>query len=225
MAVNVNVKVHLKQIKNSSTRLETYERSVSHWAMNSSLPVIVVETTGADLSSLKACVGAERIKSFEFLSIKARHTHDIGSAEASAVSDALKISQLLKGRTDLSGGRRTQDIVFKITGRYAVHNFENTVTQACLSDSQKRWPSVVLIDPGFQAHDRQETTVIGFNQDYQETLLGWADKGEKCFECHATKLRDALRLIPVHKHDYCILPHLNITRVQEGSTKKWRDHL
>lgn len=62
-----------------------------------------------------------------------------GSAEASAVMDAIAESTLLKRR-------KPMDLVFMITGRYCVLDFEKIVTQTCLSEVLARSSSVFLVD-------------------------------------------------------------------------------
>jgi hypothetical protein len=128
MAININIAIDIPgapQQRNHLERRSLYERSVSFWSENSSLPIVVVETTNASLNSLRERVSSSRNESFEFLSIPPRNNHDIGAAEASAVQDALRTSILLKGRSN-------SDLVLKITGRYCVHNLAEIITETCL---------------------------------------------------------------------------------------------
>jgi hypothetical protein len=194
-----------------------YERSVRFWATNSSLPVTVVENSGADLASLRRLVPKERRASFEFISVKPRHDHDIGSMEVSAVLDALNASTLLKNR-------RAVDLVFKITGRYQVLDFYSRLSDACLTNLSSL-PGLVVNRPDYYP-SRQETTLIGFNSYTQSALLDWAEDGSKCcFEDQTGSLVMAINKVYPDRGFVCTLPKMPIVPVQEGSTSIWRDHV
>ena len=99
MTINVHIHVNYTpagQQRNQSDRRRMYEDVVAFYAHNSSLRVVVVENSGANLSSIDARVPASRRGEFEFLSIPARNKHDVGSLEASAVLDALVASVMLR---------------------------------------------------------------------------------------------------------------------------------
>lgn len=83
MAINVKIKLYIKnnpQQRNPRDRRRTYERAVAFWVANSTLPIVAVETSGADLESLRRLVFPERAINFEFLSLPARNLHDIGAS-------------------------------------------------------------------------------------------------------------------------------------------------
>ena len=177
----------MHQQRNVTERLVTYQRSVRAWADNSSLPVVVVENTGADLAPLRAQVtNSARAREFEFhsLPVRANLSDDIGAAEANAVIDAIDASTMLRAR------RRKYDLVFKITGRYFVPDFERIVRSACELDGNGASPPsfVVTRSPWMPKFGRQETTVIGFDSRTQGPLINWAKSGGKFFEGHATRL-------------------------------------
>ena len=89
--------------------------------------VVLVENTGAELGSLRRQVPAYRRKTFRFFSTPPETTaQDIGQSEARAVMSALTAAPLLSRR-------RPHDLIFKVTARYYVYDFEQLVRlHACI---------------------------------------------------------------------------------------------
>lgn len=230
VTLNINVKLHwgdnIPQQRGRSARRNIYERAVKFWSSNCTLPIIVVENSGADLRFLKRLVPDDRKASVEFLSVAPRQLHDIGAAEVSAILDVLKLSKLLRSR-------RSSDLIFKITGRYCIPNFYEIFSKACYS-KEGHHPFLVINNPGFNIsiskddkRVRQETTVIGFTKHVESSLFNWATLGGSCFECHATDMVESIlnNKSSVSPDQVCVLPHIPVIPVQEGSTSLWRDHI
>ena len=220
-------RVHNQQQTSASTRLAIYERSVAHWAMNTSTPIVLVENSGADLAPLRRHVPAWRQQTFEFLSVPKPLAEDIGRAEAATVLSALQHSRLLADLDD-------SDLIFLVTARYAfLHDFESTVRLSC-----GLLPMLVLQNPPWIPASggrtvRQETSILGFKRQLASHLFGWAlpsasqahlqrfiDKAgaSECLECHATRTRRQFELTAA-PGCMCKLPAMTLLfPVVEGST-------
>ena len=214
---------NVKQQVSSSTRLGMYERSVAHWAVNTSTPIVFVENSGANLASLRRHVPTRRQQTFEFLSLPKPLVEDIGRAEAMTVLNALQHSRLLSGLDD-------SDLIFLVTARYTfVQDFESTVRRSC-----GLLPMLVLQNPPWvPMWARQETSILGFNRQLASHLFGWAlpspsrahlqrfiDKvgASECLECHATRIRRQFELTAA-PGCMCRLPAMALLfPVVEGST-------
>ena len=233
------------QQRNTSERLEMYEQVVRRWALASNVDVVFAENSGADLSSLEAVVPEWRRSSFEFLSmvhvpekLPPRGRPDVGRIEAKTIVTALNTSKLLATRCP-------NDLIFGITGRYFVHDFEHLVHQQCLrgrgrSSDQLPLPLVTPQNPSWRydsavernTHER-ETSVLGFAASYAFEVFGWAIAPlPQMFEeythwsigseVHLGKLVRRMEDANL-KVFVCDLPSLPIMPVKEGSTGKWRE--
>ena len=103
-------------------RLALYERSVAHWATNTSTPVIFAENSGFDLAPLRRHVPNRGSGPSSFRSpnheckILGEQRHAVLRAPVLAIALAVDDS----------------DLIFLVTARYAfLHDFESTVRLAC----------------------------------------------------------------------------------------------
>ena len=156
-------------------------------------------------------VPKDRRAAFEFLSTSgdgSNLTADIGAAEAQSVLQALNLSRLIR--------QQAHGLLFAVSGRYFVHDFEARVQAACRRASDA---VIVLQNPEWPVR-RQETSVIGFTLASAHLIYSWAIKDppqqQYCLECHVTELVRRVRLH--HSHHICDLPPLRVDRVREGST-------
>lgn len=236
----------------SDERRRLYESVVHSWATNTSLPVVFVENSMADLASLRRLVPPHRRATFEFLSFdvaavvraeggKSPERHrgvgelnhpGIGAYEARSILHALRRSELLRRVATAE-----DDLLFSITGRYFVHDFERTVRRRCWPDAvrsgKQPWPQLALQNPSwtpwkFEGQPRQETSCLGFVRGRAFDLLGWSELGwagrDHCFECHVSRVaREARRRWG--GAEVCELPSLPITPTVEGSTLIKRESL
>lgn len=218
---------HPWQQVSSSDRLALYERSVGHWAANTSTPIVFAENSGANLTSLRRRVPVWRQQTFEFLSLPKPLAGDIGRAEAMTVLSALQHSRLLADIDD-------SDLIFLVTGRYAfLHDFESTVRRSC-----GLLPMLVLQNPPWESiGKRQETSILGFKRQLATYIFGWAlpaasqvhlqrfiDKAgaSSCLECHATSIRTQFELTAA-PGCMCKLPTMELHfPTIEGSTSRLR---
>ena len=236
------------QQRNTTERLEMYEQVVRRWAVASNVQVVFAENSGADLSTLEAAVPAWRRSRFEFLSmpyqperLPARGRPDVGRIEARTIIGALNASKLLADRCP-------HDLIFGVTGRYFVHDFEHLVNQKCLrgrgkGPGQLPLPLVTPQNPSWRfigegvaerSHHERETSVMGFAASYAFEVLGWAvaplpEMYEEYAhwsigsEVHLGKLVRRMEEDPALKPRICDLPSLPIMPVKEGSSGKWRE--
>jgi len=232
------------QQRNETERRTMYENVVRRWAVESTLPIVFAENSGADLTSLEAQVPAWRRSQFEFLSVRNpleklpfRAKPDLGRLEARTIVTALNTSRLLATRCP-------HDLIYGITGRYFVHRFEHLVHEQCLQGrGAENMPLVTPQNPVWAINTTQEraryeleTSVTGFAASYALQVFGWAiappgqtyDRYVHCAigsEVNLGKLVYRMRQDPSLKGLVCDLPSLPIMPVREGSTGKYRDSL
>jgi hypothetical protein len=146
--VNLAKRGMKQQQRNTTERREMYEQVVRHWAVASNVPVIFAENSGADLASIAAQVPPWRRERFEFLNVP-RHVEqlppkakpDVGRLEAQTILIALNSSRLLATRCP-------HDLVFGVTGRYFVHDFEHLVHAKCIQNqSSATLPLTAMQNP------------------------------------------------------------------------------
>lgn len=104
MAIDINIgklayqydKIGIQK-RNTTERLAIYERTMLNWATKSSLPLIVVESTGASLESLRSKVPKHRKRDVEFISFRnTEDLNDVGVAESLSVLKGLDRSLTLR---------------------------------------------------------------------------------------------------------------------------------
>ena len=180
--VNLKRRGLRNQQRNESERRAVYERSVQRWAEDTNIPVVFVENSGADLSSIRGQVPSFR-RDFEFLNVapwperlpdSARS--DVGRMEAQAVISALNSSALLATRC-------AHDVVFKVTGRFFVRDFVPLIRRQCLRGHLRhpeRSPLIMVQKPSWEHAEgergplERETQVMGFDASFAADVLGWA---------------------------------------------------
>ena len=233
------------QQRNTTERQEMYQQVVRRWAVASNARVIFAENSGSDLSPFEAMVPPWRRAGFEFLRVPyeaeklpPRGRPDVGRIEARSIVHALNASTLLATRCP-------QDIIFGVTGRYFVHDFEHLVHAQCLKDrgrspSQGSLPLVLPQNPVWRnsatertKHER-ETSVLGFAASHAFEVFGWsvapAPTDFEAYahlaigsEVHLGKLIKRMSEKPELHERVCDLPPLPVMPVKEGSTGKWRE--
>ena len=201
-----------KQQLDEDDRRRTYEESVLRWATESSVPVMLVENSGASLDSLRARIPAARRPTFELVSVNRSTTCDemeIGCHEAMAILDGVRASRLAVPFSH----------VLKVTGRYVLKDFSmEALLASCATDA----PELMVQNPEWQKHQRgepgwrQETQVFGFRKAAAEEIFGWARAGKKKQEKHIAEAAERLRAAGA---DVCDLPSMPLRDpVAEGST-------
>ena len=235
--VNLRARGLRQQQRNQTERREMYEKVVRHWAVASNVNVIFAENSGADLASIEAQVPPWRAHRFEFLRVErfaeklpSRARPDVGRLEAQSIVYALNNSQLLASRCP-------HDLVFGVTGRYFVHDFEHLVHDSCLRGrSREEQPWVYIQKPEWleRAGNERETSILGFTAAFALEVHGWAvmplagltfDKYVRTAigsEVHLGKLVRMMDARPPLKGRACDLPPLPILPMREGSTNKLR---
>lgn len=180
--VNLRRRGMKNQQRNETERRAVYERSVQRWAEDTSIPVIFVDNSGADLSSIRRQVPSDR-REFEVLTVAPWSESlpdgarpDVGRIEAQAIISALNTSALLATRC-------AHDVIFKVTGRYFVRDFVPLVLRQCLRGHlhhPERAPLVMIQKPtwehaeGERGRLERETQVMGFAASFATDVLGWA---------------------------------------------------
>ena len=228
------------QQRNTTERLEMYERVVRHWAVASNVAVIFAENSGADLASIEAQVPPWRREKFEFLRVPRslerlpfRAKPDVGRLEAQSIVYALNHSKLLASRCP-------HDIVFGVTGRYFVHNFEHLVRRQCLlGRSGNRLPLVLVQKPEWleRKSNERESSVLGFAASFALEVHGWAvmplagmayeqyARQAIGSEAHIGTLARSMEGSSTFNERICNLPPLPILPVREGSSAKYRESI
>ena len=168
---------------------------VRRWAVASDVDVIFAENSGADLSTIEAVVPPWRRHNFEFVSVPytperlpPRGRPDVGRIEAGSIVYALNTSKLLAARCP-------HDIVFGVTSRYFVHDFEQLVRGKCLKGRRQRGkggnagrpphssglplPRVLVQNPVWRDKSTErhsyerETSILGFAASYAFEVFSW----------------------------------------------------
>jgi len=227
------------QQRNATERREMYETVVRHWALGSNVAVIFAENSGADVASIEAQVPPWRRERFEFLSVQRnperlppRARPDVGRLEAQSIVYAINNSRLLATRCP-------HDLVFGVTGRYFVHDFEHLVHQKCLRGRKSdNLPFVYAQKPEWALERRtveRETSILGFAASFAVEVHGWAVQplegmGFQQYastaigsEAHLGRLVRAMEANPALKDRVCDLPPMPILPMREGSTGKYRE--
>ena len=217
-----------------------YERVVRHWAVASNVGVVFAENSGADLASIEAQVPRWRADRFEFLQIPRlneklplRAKPDVGRLEAQSIVMALNSSRLLARRCP-------HDVIFGITGRYFVHDFDHLVHSQCLRGrSNDQLPWVYVQKPVWLERNpmERESSVLGFTASFAHEVHGWAlqplegltrDQYIEHYvssEAHLGRLVKLIEKRTELKGRACDLPPLPILPTREGSTPKWRESI
>ena len=200
-----------KQQLDEDDRRRTYEEAVLRWATESSVPVMLVENSGASLDSLRQRIPTARRPTFELVSVNRSTTcaeTEIGCFEAMAILDGVRASRLAVPFSH----------VLKVTGRYVLKDFRmGALLASCATDA----PDLMVQNPewGKQRGEpgwRQETQVFGFRKAATEAIFGWARAGGECQECHIAEAAERLRAAGA---DVCDLPSMPLRDpVAEGST-------
>ena len=218
-----------------------YQRVVRRWAVASNVQVIFAENSGADIATIEAQVPPWRRQRFEFMAVPRfqerlppRARPDVGRLEAQTIVYALNTSRLLATRCP-------HDLVFGVTGRYFVHDFEHLVHRQCLS--RRCGESLPLVTPQKpewlldRLRNERETSVLGFAASFALEILGWAVapvehmtyneyvKYSISSEVHLGKLVKRMESMPNLKSRICDLPPLPIMPVREGSSGKYRESI
>ena len=184
------------QQRNATERLEMYQNVVRRWAVASDVDVIFAENSGADLSTIEAVVPPWRRHNFEFVSVPytperlpPRGRPDVGRIEAGSIVYALNTSKLLAARCP-------HDIVFGVTSRYFVHDFEQLVRGKCLKGRRRNGgkggnagqpphssglplPRVLVQNPVWRDKSTErhsyerETSILGFAASYAFEVFSW----------------------------------------------------
>lgn len=244
--VNLQRRGMRAQQRNQTERRAVYERSVQRWAEDTNIPVVFVENSGADLESIRKHVPATR-QEFEVLNVAPWGERlprglrpDVGRIEAQALITALNSSTLLAARCP-------HDIVFKITGRYFVRDFETLVRRQCLRGHSVlhhpgRTPLILVQTPSWAhaAAERprweRETQAMGFAASFAADVLGWAAipvaptfqeyvRWQISSESHFGKLVLRVQNATDLKARACHLPPLPVMPVREGSSGKLRESI
>ena len=228
-----------------------YRQVVRRWAVASDVAVVFAENSGADLSPIESVVPAWRKHNFEFISVPnvlerlpSRGRPDVGRLEARTIVHALNTSKLLSTRCP-------HDVVFGITSRYFVHDFEHLVREKCLKgrgrsvatsiagEQGRPLPRVLVQNPVWRdasserrSYER-ETSVLGFAASHAFDVFSWcvADIPGTFEEYAHYSIGSEVHLGKlVHRMSnegsgsyVCDLPSLPIMPVKEGSTGKWRE--
>ena len=228
------------QQRNTTERREMYERVVRHWAVASNVAVIFTENSGADLASIEAQVPPWRREQFEFLRVQRsserlppRARPDVGRLEAQSIVYALNQSKLLAARCP-------HDLVFGVTGRYFVHDFEHLVRRQCLlGRSGNRLPLVLVQKPEWleRRSAERETSVLGFAASFALEVHGWSvmplagmafeqyTRQAIGSEAHLGTLVRSMEGNSTFNGRICNLPPLPIVPVREGSSGKYRESI
>ena len=234
------------QQRNTTERRELYEQVVRRWALASSVSVVFAENSGADLSSIERQVPQWRRAGFDFLTVPKlvekmpfRAKPDVGRLEAQTIIYALNHSRVLATRCP-------HDIVFGVTGRYFVHDFEHRVHAKCLAGrggtaaTALPLPWVLVQKPEWFGNSderrkvERETSVLGFAASHARHVFGWAVAGPgETFdeyvhmyigsEINLGKLVKRMGDDAEQQKRMCDLPPLPIMPVREGSSGKWRE--
>jgi len=229
------------QQRNTTERRQMYEQVVRRWAVASNVPVVFAENSGAELGSIEEQVPPWRRERFEFLSLPPRAKErlpfrakpDVGRLEAQTILFALNASRLLATRCP-------HDLVFGVTGRYFVHDFEHLVHDKCLRGrSGDALPLVTPQKPEWleRRNTERETSVLGFAASFALDVHGWSvmPVGHLTFdqyaktaigsEVHLGKLVRRMEASPSLRKRVCDLPPLPIMPVREGSSGVYRESI
>ena len=187
--VNLHRRGMGNQQRNPSERRALYAEVVRRWATESNVTIVFAENSGADLAPFEAQVPQWRRGAIEFFSVERQSReayvksappgakYDVGRLEAQAIVDALNRSALLAQRCP-------NDLVFKVTGRYFIHEFERTVRDRCLrrgnahgADGASGLPLILHQQPDWEKQrgpGELETMCMGFAARFALAVLGWA---------------------------------------------------
>ena len=222
------------QQRNTTERLEMYQQMVRRWAVASNVGVIFAENSGADLSSIEAMVPAWRRERFEFMTVpKFKETlppkcrPDVDRLEAQTIVHVINNSRVLATRCP-------NDIIFGITGRYFVHDFEHRIHNQCLDGkSGDDLPNVLVQNPTWgmnRGKGERETSALGFRASFALNVHGWAvmPVGQMTYkeyvmtaigsEIHLGRLVKQMDRHPELKKGVCDLKPLPVHPVHEGSS-------
>lgn len=238
-----------QQQRNVTERVRTYQRSFKLWARRSSLPLAFVENCNGDLSRMHHLVPPSRRASVEFLSMNVRNLiledalrtggdlpenrpdQGIGVFLARSALQAVRTSWVIRRFVT-----RPNDLIFVVTARYFIPDFDTYVRSRCYSTAVLRglrpWPRLALQNPSWRAADfdgqpRQETQVVGFVKSEVHELFEWSTHtwalDKHCFECHVTKLARERRS-RWGGQQVCELPSMPLDQpTPEGSTRIVRE--